>query len=210
MLRAMMVLMLSATAFLAAAPDHRFLDRTNNGAIRVLTWNIYRDSIFPPAGEVVDVAAANRPAQFARVLRAINPDVICLQQVDVGAERSATLVGEILPLPDGRAWQAHTAIDTVILSRYDIIGRDGGYVDGERRRGHSIALIQAPSTQLYVVCAHFQSSDGPEDIAERRRQARVIGATLRDAKAGVGAVPLRDRTPFIVLGDFNAIPGSTQ
>ena len=32
-------------------------------------------------------------------------------------------------------------------------------------------------------------------------------STIREARAGRGAVPLRSRTPFIILGDFNAIPG---
>jgi endonuclease/exonuclease/phosphatase family metal-dependent hydrolase len=199
-----------ATAILAAQPTDGFLAKPTDAAIRVLTWNVYHGSIFPKDGEVVDVAAANRPAQFARVLRALKPDVVCLQEVTVSVARSAALVNQILPLPDGKTWQAHGAMDTVIVSRFDLTARTEGLVgDGERRRGHAIALIDTPATNLYLICAHFLSSDTPEAAALREKQARLIASTIREAKAGGGAIPLRARTPFIVLGDFNAIAGAT-
>ena len=196
------------TAVLAAQPARTFLQKPEAGAIRVLTWNIYRDSIFPPEGEAVDASAATRTAQFARVVQALEPDVLCLQQVTVGAARSAALVNSILPLPDGTSWRAHGAEDTVILSRFDIAATSEGHVqNSERRRGHAIALIDTPAADLYMVCAHFQSSDGVEDVTLRRQQAEMIVMTIRDAKAGRGPIPLRPRTPFVVLGDLNAIAG---
>ena len=199
---------MALAVLVAAQPARGFLQRPEGRAIRVLTWNVYRDSIFPPDGEAVDISAANRPAQFARVLQALRPDVVCLQQVTVGAARSAALVNSILPPPDGGTWQAHAAEDTVLLSRFNISGRADGHVEGrERRRGHSIALVDTPAASLYVVCAHFQSSDGIEDVAMRRQQAQMIVSTIRDAKTGRGPIPLRPRTPFIVLGDFNSIDG---
>ena len=207
----MIAAIVALTAVLATQPAPGFLPKPDAGAIRVLTWNVYRDSIFPPAGEAVDASAANRPAQFARVLQALRPDVLCLQQVTVDAARSAALLNEILPLPDGDTWQAHAAEDTVIVSRFGINARSEGHVEsGDRRRGHAITLLDTPRTSLYVVCAHFQSSDGLEDVAMRRHQAQLIVSTIREAKAGRGAVPLRPRTPFVVLGDFNAIDGGTR
>ncbi len=185
-----------------------FLSKPTTQAIRLLTWNVYRNSIFPVGDQSVDAAGASRPARFARVLRAVQPDVVCLQEVTAGAQRSAALVGQILPLANGRTWQAHGAVDTVILSRFRFGARDEGGVDGgERRRGHAIAVIDSPAGALYMICAHFQSSDGPEDIAMRQRQAQVVVNTIRDARAGRRAVPLRPRTPFVILGDLNAIPG---
>lgn len=202
---------LCLTAVLAGEPAHKFLGKPTNAAIRILTWNVYRSSIFPQDGEVVDVSAANRPAQFARVLKALRPDVVCLQEVTVNVARTAALVNNILPLPDNNTWQAHSAVDTVILSRFNLSARAEGQVEnGERRRGHAIALINTPTTDLYLICAHFQSSDGSEDAALRRQQAQVIASTIREAKAGGGTIPLRARTPFIVLGDFNAIAGASM
>jgi endonuclease/exonuclease/phosphatase family metal-dependent hydrolase len=200
---------LSVTAVLGAQPSSRFLGKPAAASVRVLTWNIYRSSIFPQDGEAVDVSASTRPAQFARVLRALKPDVLCLQQVTESGARSAALVNHILPLSDGKSWQAHSAVDTVILSRFSISGRAAGEVGGERPRGHAIAMIDTPATELYLICAHFQSSDDREDVPQRRQQAEMIASTIRQAKAGGGAIPLRARTPFMVLGDFNAIPGAT-
>jgi endonuclease/exonuclease/phosphatase family metal-dependent hydrolase len=189
-------------------PTQGFLSKPTTDAIRVLTWNVYRNSIIPPANQVADVAGANRPAQFARVLRALQPDVACLQEVTVSAQRSAALVDQILPLQNGRTWRAHGAVDTVIVSRFDLGARGEGRVqDGNLRRGHAIAMIDSPTVDLYVMCAHFQSSDSPRDIKLRQRQAELVVKTIRDARTGRGAVPLPARTPFIILGDFNAIPG---
>jgi endonuclease/exonuclease/phosphatase family metal-dependent hydrolase len=202
---------LGVAAAFAAQPTHGFLVKPAGAAVRVLTWNVYDSSIVPKEGEEVDVAAANRPAQFARVLQAVRPDVVCLQEVTVGVAQSAALVNQILPLAEGQTWQAHGSLDTVIVSRFHLSAGAGGQVeDGERRRGHAIALINTPATDLYMVCAHFQSRDEPQDEALRDQQARLIATTIREAKAGGGAIPLRVRTPFIVLGDFNAIAGATS
>lgn len=207
LLVSMTAAILCVTGVLGAQPSSRFLGKPTGAAIRVVSWNIYRSSIFPQNGEAVDASANTRPAQFARVLRALKPDVLCLQQVTESEARSAALVNHVLPLSDGKSWQAHSAVDTVILSRFSITARAAGEVDGERRRGHAIAMIDTPATDLYVICAHFQSSDEPEDVAQRRQQADMIASTIRQAKAGGGAIPLRARTPFMVLGDFNAIDG---
>jgi endonuclease/exonuclease/phosphatase family metal-dependent hydrolase len=201
---------LGVTAVLAAQQVHGFLARPAGTSIRVLTWNVYRSSIFPPDGEAVDLVASNRPAQFARVLRALQPDVVCLQEVTMAVARTAALVNYILPLPTGHTWQAYAAEDTVIVSRFDLGARAEGHVEGERRRGHAMALIRTPATDLFVVCAHFQSEAERADVDMRQQQAGVIANTIREAKAGGGPIPLRARTPFIVLGDFNAIPGATS
>ena len=200
---------LGLTALLGAQPAHDFLARPASASIRVVTWNIYRSSIFPPDGDVVDINGATRPARFARVIRALHPDVVCLQEVTVDVARSAGLLNSILPLPDGHAWQAFAAEDTVIVSRFELAARAEGHVEGERRRGHAMALIKTPATDLLVICAHFQSEAGGEDVALRREQAGLIANTIREAKAGGGPIPLRARTPFMILGDLNAIAGAT-
>ena len=145
------------TALLGAQPAHGFLARPAGTSIRVVTWNIYRSSIFPPYGEAVDLAGASRPSQFARVLRALHPDIVCLQEVTMDVARTKALINHILPLPDGHTWQAYAAEDTVIVSRFDLAARAEGHVEGERRRGHAMALIRTPATDLLIVCAHFQS-----------------------------------------------------
>lgn len=191
---------------LAAQPARGFLSKPSPDAIRVLTWNVYRNSIVTSGNEAAK--DLSRTARFARVLKALQPDVVCLQEVTAGARRSAALVDRILPLGKGSRWQGHGEVDTVIVSRFPIGQKSGGHVEaGDRRRGHAIAVIDLPIGDLYMICAHFQSSDAPEDVAMRQRQAQLVVSTIRDARAGRGAVRLPSRTPFIILGDFNAIPG---
>jgi endonuclease/exonuclease/phosphatase family metal-dependent hydrolase len=200
----------AATALVSSQAARGFLARPSPAAIRILTWNVYRNTIFPTEGEDVDVAAATRPARFARVMRALRPDVVCLQEITAGVERTASLMNHVLPATDGRTWQAFGAEDTVILSRFDIVGRDQGFVDApNRRRGHAIALLKGPSTDFYVVCAHLQSANGAANAAVRRQQARLIATTIRDAETGTKGIHIAARTPLIILGDFNAIPGDT-
>ena len=198
------IFVLSAVLF-PFQPARGFLNKPTADAIRVLTWNVYHNSIMPAEGSVGD--GATRPAQFARVVRAVQPDVVCLQEVTSGFQRSAALLDEILPLGSGRTWQAHGALDTVIVSRFSLGARGEGHVeDGDVQRGHTIAVINAPGADLYMICAHFQSSNGRQDFALRQRHAELVVNTIRAARAGGGAVPLRPRTPFIILGDLNAIP----
>jgi endonuclease/exonuclease/phosphatase family metal-dependent hydrolase len=174
----------------------------------VLTWNVYRNSIIPRSGRSIDPRATTRPSQFARVLRAVQPDVVCLQDVTATVRQAGALLDQILPLGAGRKWQVHTSLDIVIATRYALTGRGGGRVeDGTRRRGHAIAVIRTPTTDLYMICAHFQSSDRPADVSMRQRQAEMLLHTIRDARDGRGTVPLAARMPIVLLGDFNAIPG---
>src|SRR4029453_14575459 len=101
----------AAALLVTGQPTQGFLGKPTTKALRVLTWNVYHNSIVPPDDQVADVAGAGRPAQFARVLRALQPDVACLQEVTATPQRSAALVDHILPLQDGRTWQAHGAVD---------------------------------------------------------------------------------------------------
>ena len=39
---------MALAVILAAQPAREFLQRPGGSVIRVLTWNVYRDSIFPP------------------------------------------------------------------------------------------------------------------------------------------------------------------
>jgi hypothetical protein len=85
-----------ATAAVAGQPRQGVRARPAT-AIPVLTWNVSQHSVFPKDGETVDVTAATWPVRFARVLRALRPDVIGLQEVTERGARSASRVTHILP-----------------------------------------------------------------------------------------------------------------
>lgn len=191
-----------------AVPD--FLMKPAPEAIRILSWNVYRNSIFPSSGHHIHSEGTDRPARFARVLRAVQPDILCLQAVTRGAPRTAALIEKILPLKGDEQWQAQAGVDTVIVSRFALGARGQGYVeDGRFLRGHAIAVLQTPASDLFMVCAHFQSKVGPEEFAMRVRQAEMVATAIRKLQTGNWPGALRSRTPFIVLGDFNAMPGAT-
>ena len=71
---------------LAATPSSArasFLDRPNPDAVRVVTWNIYFDSVF------ADVNSA-RNRQFVRVASALSPDVWAFQEMPAQRSPKAT------------------------------------------------------------------------------------------------------------------------
>jgi len=94
-----------------AAVAHSFLHKPS-GALRVMTWNIGANSIFPEAPGP-DTASVGRPARFRRVIRALHPDILCLQEVSRGPRESAALLDELLPLAGGGGWQSHGVLTTV-------------------------------------------------------------------------------------------------
>ena len=65
--------------------------------IRVMTWNVGSNEVMPPPAAPPDPAADGRLGQFARVLRAVRPDVLCLQQVTRGPRDVAAFVAAVLP-----------------------------------------------------------------------------------------------------------------
>ncbi len=187
-----------------------FLGSPEPERIRVMTWNIGADSVFPPAGARLDVPGEGRPGQFARVLRALRPDVMCLQEVTHKPKDVAAFVTAILPSGVGQTWRAHTFFDSAIVSRFPLTSKAGRvFTQGALRRGHATALVDLPndsySRDLYVICAHFQSRAGQAQIELRQRQADAVVAWIRDAKAVGGKITLPQNTPFTVLGDLNVI-----
>ncbi|HEX6314925.1 MAG TPA: endonuclease/exonuclease/phosphatase family protein, partial [Gemmatimonadaceae bacterium] len=199
------IVCLSAMAQPAVAQS--FLNK-RSGAVRVMTWNIGANSIFPEAPGP-DTASVGRPARFRRVIRALQPDVLCLQEVSRGARESAALLNGILPLAGGGGWQGHGVLDSVIVSRFALRHRDQEVVtDGMRQRGHAIALVDLPpvfSGDLYVLCAHLESGAGADRVRLRELQAGAMTRHIQRAGAGSGALALPPQTTYVVLGDLNVI-----
>lgn len=183
----------SVTARSAGAKT--FLKKGSVESIRVMTWNIGRDSIFV-GGE------NDRSAQFARVMRAVQPDVVCLQEIWRGSAHAAALFDVILPLPGGLGWQHHGVLDNVILSRATLHRLSEGRLATRegRIRGHAMALSgEKPESALYLICGHFESR---HSVVHRERQADLIASQIYELQLP-GALPRR--TPIVVLGDMNAV-----
>lgn len=167
------------------------LERHGAGGIRVLTYNVLFDGLF------------KRPGPFSRVLRAVDPDVICFQEIwSHTAEQAADQVS--LALPDALWYGAHTT-EGHVISRYPLI--ESRAID---EAGNYWALIDLPDERygvdLSVVSAHPPCCDNE---VERQEELDGIAAWVRDlVRSGGHGLP--QGTPLIVAGDMNLVGRSCQ
>jgi endonuclease/exonuclease/phosphatase family metal-dependent hydrolase len=178
--------------------------------LRLMTWNVGDNAVFTSWPSPADSDVDGRPGQFARVLRAVRPDVLCLQEVTSQPADVAAAVATILPVAADEAWHAHAMLDNVIASRFPLTSLAGTiFSEGALQRAHAGALIALPKQRyardLYLICAHFQSRAGAAQMALRQRQANAIVAWLDDARTAGGEITVPQGTPFVVMGDLNVI-----
>jgi endonuclease/exonuclease/phosphatase family metal-dependent hydrolase len=178
-----------------------------------MTYNVNWDSIFPPDDpQNHDLRAFDRREEFERILRAVRPDVLCLQEIN--DRRSARAMGEFLARaagsPGGATWQVVKARDTVIATPFELAGAGYELVTHSAlpTLEQAAALVDLPGLEfgevnLYLICAHFKSGGEPGDILLRSRQADAIMAHVGDFTTPGGELDLAPGTPFILLGDFN-------
>ena len=153
-----------------------------------------------------------RAERLARVIKAVSPDIACLQEIfppfsggSVGA-----LLDSLLPLPEGAHWQTHQVHDNVIASRFPILARAGhtdDYGTGTPR-GEAIATLGITTPlgprQIIAVCTHFQSGGGNENVRARERHAAYIARWLRTSLHLVGADTVAENNAIVLMGDLNA------
>lgn len=182
-------------ALLTPAPDSGAGAQSSDRDLRIVSYNIKHGR---GNDEVVDLD------RTAAVLRALAPDIVGLQEVDNGAERSGGVAqAEHL----GRALGMHDVFGPfmefqggeygmAILSRYPVVmSRRILLPDGNEPR---IALgvdVRLPGgDMLTIINVHF---DWVRDDRFRYAQASALTEHLD-----------RLETPYILLGDFNDTPGS--
>jgi endonuclease/exonuclease/phosphatase family metal-dependent hydrolase len=155
--------------------------------------------------------SANKVDAFRRLIRAINPDIVCLQEINPRRNPNdvSAIFDEVLPLENGSNWHAVLANDSVILSKYPL-KTDSYKLYTSSNPGlliQAAALIDLPNNKfikdLYLICAHFVAFGGQEDINNRQRQADVIMRQVADLKTTGDNIDLERGTPFILAGDFN-------
>jgi endonuclease/exonuclease/phosphatase family metal-dependent hydrolase len=163
-------------------------DRT----IRVLTWNVHgcvgRDGV-------------RDPNRVARVLKAAQPDISALQEIDsrtrAAADDPFSYFGDLFGWTSVAA-RTLTAKDGhyghMVLSRWPIesLGEVDLSVRWREPRKAIVGAIASPVGRIVVVAAHL----GLLPFERRRQYARL--------KERLGAIADR---PLIVLGDFNDFPG---
>jgi len=177
------------------------LERRDTSHVRVVTWNVLFDGLF------------KRPAPFIRVLRALDPDVVCFQEIwGHSAREAADYVS--LAVPDGD-WHGTNSDEGHIVSRFPI--SEASEID---EAGNYWALVDLPddlyAVDLSVVCAHPPCC---EKEVERQEQLDGIAAWTRDTMAPGppathGGAPERLDlpwgTPVVIAGDMNLVGGANQ
>ena len=156
--------------------------------LRVATYNIHRCR---------GLDGRTNPARIAEVIRAIEPDVIALQEV-IGASSSGPGHAEELGALLGMGWvMAPTRhlrgslFGNVVLSRHPIHHHaqyDLSWKTCEPRGCQRVDISVGGDT-LHLYNVHLGTA-----ILERRHQATRLAGILHDRRVG---------EPKIVLGDFN-------
>jgi len=170
----------SASAPVAARPMKKRSERD----VPIVSNNVYEDNIFA------------RKAEFSRILKALAPDILALQEIRRHEpDRVTALITEML----GGAWHMASHVDCFTLSRFPISRT-------MRVKSGIASLLDLPdetySVDLFIVNVHFGS--GTKE-ARRQREADEIVAMLRDVKTAGRAESLPPHTPIVIVGDLNLV-----
>jgi endonuclease/exonuclease/phosphatase family metal-dependent hydrolase len=195
-----------------ALPGIEFLKKRSPEHIRVMSFNVGWDSIFPDDDPQNDRwRQDSKGPEFVRILKAVEPDVICLQEIN--SHRDPQQVGDILdailPLGNDQIWQTHSGRDNVIAARFELAMEADKVIQSGTitNIGHAMALVDLPDTEyendLYLICAHFKAQGGEANIRARQEHADAIIAWIGDAETPGAEVDLAHGTAIVVLGDLN-------
>jgi endonuclease/exonuclease/phosphatase family metal-dependent hydrolase len=194
----------------AGIPTGLFIDRPEPGDLRVMSYNIHWDDIFPDVN-------ADCAEKFQRVVKALAPDVLALQEIGDrhrtpqkdGADVKA-LMDAIDPRPGGETWHVFKGHSNVIVSRYPLSHTSDHTVPGAYR-DPACALVDLPDERfafdLYVLNNHFKCCSRQGDQKKRQAQADALVNWIRDARTPGGEIDLLEGTPIILVGDFNLVEG---
>lgn len=176
--------------------------------VRVMTWNIRtgvgNDPTSPGKRTPPDLE------RIARVIQTVNPDIVALQEVDRGRERTLGVdqpefLGGLLRIDyrygpnlvddEGEYGIAILTPHPVRAFHHELLPG----VSGWEPRGYIEAVIDIPGAeQVTVVNTHLQVAfgDGEDEAARQRRESAAI----------VAQRVLEAEGPALLTGDFNAEP----
>jgi endonuclease/exonuclease/phosphatase family metal-dependent hydrolase len=177
------------------------LDKGDPAFLRLVTYNVLRDGL------------VDRPAVFDRILGALQPDIICFQELwDSSAATIRSRLDGALPLGDDARWEVYKNSGTVLAARWQLYMRAGDTIPSTQR-GQAMAVVDLPDTEydtdLYVICAHYKCCGGMGTSEDQRRQTQSDANVnwFRDLREPAGHVTLSPNTPILIAGDFNLVGG---
>ncbi|HOE26839.1 MAG TPA: endonuclease/exonuclease/phosphatase family protein [bacterium] len=152
--------------------------------VRVVSNNVYEDNIF------------NREAEFSRILNALAPDVLALQEI---RRHRAAQVAEVVTRMTGGAWHTADHADCFTLSRYPVLS-------ATKVAAGIGALLDLPdetyARDLFLVNLHLGAGTKDE---RRQREVDEVVAALRDLRAPGRPGSLPPGTPIVIVGDLNLV-----
>lgn len=167
--------------------------------LRLLSYNIRHGADYD--------MAMNLPRQ-AEVIAAAGADWVALQEVDMNCRRSGSVEQAPglarLAARGGAAWIPHfaSAMDfdggrygVATLCRLPVVRTEELSLPGKEPRAAALDIVRVAERELALACVHLDAGGRNEDI--RLEEARILIARL-DALG----------LPAVVMGDFNAKPGS--
>jgi len=180
--------------------------------VRLVSYNTHGNFIADPS----------KDAAFNRILAAMNPDVICLQEMpgSISATAVANRLNSVLPIPGG-AWDIHVGLlggtRNVLASRYPLTLKRTDTIPASSTRGITLTLADLPDAEydvdVYLLGVHLKCCGDPggSEDASRQDSADAMANWLGDAR-GVSRpsgnnISLPVNTPMIALGDFNLVGG---
>ena len=197
----------------ARAVDTPTLERPAATDVRVLSYNAKNDF----ERERAAILDSSRRPRYRRILAAVRPDVVALQEIyeqtAAEAERAAE---ESLGLPTDWSW-AKRGPDLVLGSRFPIDAAHA--ITGFRQYESGAFLLDTRAVWgrpfLVVVmhppCCNDPATDAsPSRNVQRQRVVDGVAAFLRRVKRGAGPFDVPSGTPIAVVGDMNFVGDSQQ
>ena len=170
-------------------PEPITLDRLNDSDVRILSYNTLNEGIIDN----------DRQAYFKRIIQALDPDVIALQEHGEWDE-----VDDVIQswFPDEQWHASWTYRDLVVLSRFSIID-DASIITSGRTMAALLNTENELGKNLLVFNSHLSCCSNNED---RQQQVDEFASVWREwVQNNEGPFEIDYGTPFLHVGDFNYV-----
>jgi len=167
------------------------ISQSSDVDLRILNYNVLRDDFFQ----------ANLYNSYARVLRAIDADIIAFQEIyDNSSAQTAALVEQMLPSTGGQQWyHEKVGSDLILVSRYPII--DDRWVDG-----NAAYVVDVNGKEVMIINVHLPCC---KNNFGREAEINSILQFIRETQAGF-EYPLTQDAPILIVGDYNLVGFRSQ
>jgi len=170
-------------------PDPIPLERKHEDDIRIVTYNTWNDGFLDE----------ERQPHFKRIIQALDPDVIALQEHWDWDEIDDIIQSWFPDEPWHASW---THRDMVVLSRFSIID-DASLISSGRTMCALLDTEEELGKNLLIVNSHLSCCGNNED---RQQQVDEFLSVWREWISNEnGPFNLEDETPFVHVGDFNFV-----